>query len=77
MSTSPTQRWLQRARITDTIEGDLIEDMRRDPSVPPLFANINELRRYVAFKSGGYSGVMAAVPGVWRRYQQWLDRNPI
>jgi hypothetical protein len=35
----PTQRWLQRARITDTIEGDLIEDMRRDPSVPRLFAN--------------------------------------
>jgi hypothetical protein len=74
---SPTRRWLRQARITDTPQGDLILDMRADPGVPRLFPNIKAMRGYVALKCAGDSDIMAAVPGVWRRYQRWLDRNPI
>jgi hypothetical protein len=74
-----TTRWLAKARITDDPEGDLIEDMRRDAKANgelPLFKNIHAMRAYLHSK-GACHEALQAVPRVWRRYEHWLDRNPV
>ena len=73
--TSATQEFLARAHITGDPAGDLIADMRRDPAVPALFGNIREMRAYLQ-RRGACPGALEAVPIVWRRYSQWLTRNP-
>jgi hypothetical protein len=73
--TNATTRWLAAARSTNDPAGDLIADMRRESDVPPLFANIREMRSYLR-KKGACAEAMAAVSIVWRRYRNWLDRHP-
>ncbi len=78
--TTATTRWLSKARITDDPEGDLIKDMRHDAdstgTEPPLFPNIDAMRGYLRSK-GACHEALQVVPGVWRRYKRWLDRNPV
>jgi len=69
-----TRQWLKRAKITDDPEGDLIADMRTDPDIPHLFINRKRMRDYVRFKAGD-PAILAAVPGVWRRYRKWLRES--
>ena len=75
---TPTAVWLTRSRITDTPVGDLIADMRgelcRGIEPPRLFANCEEMRRYVRGR-GACPEALAAVPGMWRRYCAWMDRH--
>ena len=75
---TPTAAWLACARLTDDPEGDLIADMRgelrRGVELPALFANKAELHSYLISRSA-CQGALNAVPGVWRRYRQWLDRH--
>jgi hypothetical protein len=70
--------WLSCARVTDNPEGDLIADMRaelrRGADMPGSFRNIVEMRGYLRSR-GACREVLAAVPGVWRRYRNWVDRN--
>jgi hypothetical protein len=70
-----TREWLAKTRTTDDPAGDLIEDMRRDPRLPPLFPNINSMRIYLQ-TSGACREALQAVPIVWRRYKRWLDHHP-
>jgi hypothetical protein len=73
-----TAAWLSRARATDDPEGDLIADMRselrRGVDVPALFPNMASMRHYLRDR-GACPEALAAVPGVWRRYRSWVDRN--
>jgi hypothetical protein len=39
--------WLNAARITNDPVGAVIADMRSDPDVPALFANVKEMRGYL------------------------------
>jgi hypothetical protein len=48
--TNWTKGWLAKARISDDPEGDLIADMRGDPSIPPLFGSADEMRGYIRSK---------------------------
>jgi hypothetical protein len=64
--------WLKQARITDEPEGDLVTDMRTDPEIPHHFPTLKRMRDYVRLKSRGDRLIMAAVPGVWRRYRKWI-----
>jgi hypothetical protein len=73
---SATSEWLAVARITNDPEGDLIADMRTDRDIPGLFGNLKAMHDYVSFKSRGDPKILAAVPGVWRRYRRWVDRHP-
>ena len=63
--------WLKNAEVTDDPEGDLIADMRADPDILHHFWGLKQMRRYVWLKSRGDKLIMAAVPGVWRRYRKW------
>lgn len=76
MSEEPnwTRRRLERARITDDPEGDLITDMRTEPDIPE-FPDLKSMRDYVRFKRMGDRLILAAVPGAWRRYRSWMDRH--
>ena len=67
--------WLKYAKVTDDPEGDLVYDMRRDPDRPPTFTSLKALRRYIGFKSHYDPAVLAAVPGAWRRYRAWRERQ--
>jgi len=69
-----TANWLRRARITDDLVGHVIADMRRDPNVPPLFRNINEVRSYLKLK-GASIEALTAVPILWRRYSHWFAQT--
>ena len=70
--------WLMSSRITDTPEGDLIADMkaewRRGAEMPDLFSNIEDMRGYLR-RHGPCPEALAVVPGVWRRYCNWLDQH--
>jgi hypothetical protein len=66
-----TRKFLQQSRVTNNPVGDLIGDMRTDPDLPPDFQTFSQLRDYIRSKSQDNGLVMAAVPGVWRRYQRW------
>src|SRR6266446_5954487 len=70
-----TRRWVAKARITDDPAGDLIADMRRDPALPGLFPNIQAMRDHLR-RRGACREALAAVPVVWRRYRNWMDRHP-
>jgi hypothetical protein len=76
--TTITAAWLVRARVTDDPEGDLIADMRselrRSVEVPALFPNMAAMRDYLVGR-GASREVLAAVPGVWRRYRRWVDQH--
>jgi hypothetical protein len=75
---TPTAAFLACARATDNPEGDLIADMRRElragVDMPEVFHSQRELQSYLRGK-GACAEALAAVPGVWRRYRSWLDRN--
>jgi hypothetical protein len=73
--TNFTRNFLAHARVTDDPAGDLIKDMRRDKTLPPLFGSIKEMREYL-HRRGACLGALEAVPVVWRRYSTWLARNP-
>jgi hypothetical protein len=72
---SPVRAWLDASRITDNIAGDVIADMRRDSNLPELFHNYREMRAYLRDR-GACLEAMEALPEVWRRYRNWLDRHP-
>ena len=72
--TNWTANWARRARITDGPAGYVIAGMRRDPNVPPLFHHIGEMRSYLRLK-GAPPEALSAVPILWRRYSEWLERN--
>jgi hypothetical protein len=67
--------WLERARVTDDPEGDLVADMRRDPDRPRTFTSLKALRGYIGFKSHYDPAVLASVPGAWRRYRRSFGRK--
>ncbi|HEY5125751.1 MAG TPA: hypothetical protein VIJ35_00360 [Bradyrhizobium sp.] len=73
-----TAAWLSRAHVTDDPEGDLIADMRselrRGSDMPALFPNMASMREYLR-RQGACPEALAAVPGVWQRYRNWVDRN--
>ncbi len=73
-----TAAWLALARATDDPEGDLIADMRaelrRGADLPAVFSNKAEMLNYLRSR-GACREALAAVPGVWRRYRNWLDRH--
>jgi hypothetical protein len=50
--------------------------MQTDRDIPGLFGNLQAMHDYVSFKSRGDPKILAAVPGVWRRYRRWLDQHP-
>jgi hypothetical protein len=50
--------------------------MRRDPNVPPLFHHIGEMRGYLRLKRAP-TEALAAVPILWRRYADWLERHSV
>jgi hypothetical protein len=68
--------WLEHARVTDDPEGDLVTDMRTERELPN-FTSFESMHSYVRFKSNGDRAVLAAVPGVWRRYEAWCRRPQI
>jgi hypothetical protein len=70
-----TCHWLRRAKVTDDPEGDLIADMRTDLDIPHLFPTFKHMRDYVSRKSRGDPLILAAVPGVWRRYRKWCRQS--
>jgi hypothetical protein len=45
-----TGHWLRCARITGDPAGDLIADMCREPDLPSLFRNIEDMRGYLRSK---------------------------
>ncbi len=73
-----TAAWLSRARATDDPEGDLIGDMRaelrRGVDLPALFPNKAAMFDYLRSR-GACREALGAVPGVWRRYRNWVDRH--
>ena len=64
----------RRSRITDDPAGYVIAGMRRDPSVPPLFHHIGEMRGYLRRRYAP-TEALAAVPILWRRYAYWLAQT--
>ena len=74
--TTPVADWLAQTRVTDNPEGDLVAEMRRkwrDGEMPDTFPNIAAMRTCVLrFK---HYGAVLVVPGVWRRYCKWRDRQ--
>jgi hypothetical protein len=73
--TNVTKSWLEKSHITDDPAGDLMSDMRRDPTLPTFFRNIREMRAYLVSR-GACPEALQALPVVWRRYSSWLMRNP-
>lgn len=71
-----TKAWLANARITDDPVGDVIADLKRDPNVPRLFHNAEEMRNYIRSRQGCREAI-AAVSAVWKRYRRWQDRHPV
>jgi hypothetical protein len=74
-SKSWTKEWLACCHVTDSIAGDVIMDMRRDPDLPPLFRNLEHMRDYLRLKQAPKEAIKA-LPAIWRRYSRWLARNP-
>ena len=74
--TNWTANWLHSTRTTDGAAGEVIADMRRDPNVPPLFHHIGEMRGYLRRKRAP-TEALAALPILWRRYADWLARQPV
>jgi hypothetical protein len=68
--------WVMRARVTDNPAGDLIGDIQRDTrrwaragiDQPPLISSVGELSGYL-HRQRACSGAVAAVPAVWKRFQ--------
>jgi hypothetical protein len=65
--------WLTVARVTNDPEGDFVADARRDPSFPEAVPDIKAMRGYL-LRKGACREALAVVPGVWRRYERWLNR---
>jgi hypothetical protein len=75
---TPTMVWLERARITDDPEGDLIADMRAEMNagraVPDLGDLIGKIHAHLRLRNA-CEGAHHAVGGVRRRFRRWLDRH--
>jgi hypothetical protein len=65
--------WLAAARVTNDPEGDFVADARRDPTFPETITSMRAMRGYL-LRKGACREALAVVPGVWRRYEQWLNR---
>jgi hypothetical protein len=65
--------WLERARVTDDPEGDLIDDIRRDRNPPPQFPTLEAMQRYLQSRNACQQAIEAA-PIVWRRYRRWQNQ---
>jgi hypothetical protein len=72
--TNWTANWARSARITNDPAGYVIAGMRCDPSVPPLFHHISEMRGYLRRKCAS-TEALAAVPILWRRYAEWQRKK--
>jgi hypothetical protein len=76
---TPVSRWLKAARVTDTPEGDLIADTQFDfkmhaEQFPALFSNRAQMRDFLKDRRA-CKEALQAIPGVWRRYRNWLDHH--
>lgn len=70
--------WLSGAKRTNDPAGDLVDDMRRDRRVNPLFPidfpNLRFLQAYL-IERGACDGAFFAARVVWRRFARWLARE--
>jgi hypothetical protein len=67
--------WIGKARISDDAAGDLISDLKRDPTTPAMFLSMRAMRVFVEGR-GGCEGAINAVPIVWSRFSRWLNKHP-
>lgn len=75
------QRWLDHVQATDDPQGRLILAMRSDPDMRE-FESLDGMANYFRGLKARFYGpiasfenLMATLPGVWQRYQEWLKES--
>ena len=68
------EAWLRSTEVTDDPEGDLIEDLLKEISLPPI-TTCRKLRAFLADR-GACREAISVASSVWRRYRRFRDWGP-
>ena len=74
MTTQTFREFIRGARVTNTITGDLVDDMKHTSTLPETFDSLPQLRSYLRFHNA-CDEALGAAPAVWRRFERWRDKE--